>query len=267
MKEFISTYLLYIKTFFKSRAEYRVGFFLGQFSNFYRFFIPYLTFIVLVNEFGTIGGWDFNDLSILFGISILTYSISGTFVWYTVYNMSKIVTDGGLDIYLVRPIGVLRQMIFQRFGDTFIGEIVVTLIFLSAALIAKADTFNVLKIIYFIFVIAGGCFAQCGAMIFLGALSFWILRSGELSNTLYYDIRSMTQYPLIVFPIWIQYLLTYIFPWAFINYYPALILTNKLQSTYDLVLGLLSPIIGIFIFCIGILTFNKGLKKYTSAGN
>lgn len=267
MREFLSTYWLYIKTFFKSRAEYRIGFFFGLFANFYCYFITYSTYWVLVNGLGTIGGWDFSDLSILYGLSLLSYSVSGTLIWYTVYHLGGTITSGGLDIYLTRPIGVLKQMIFQRFGDTFIGQIVVTIVFLTAAFAAKIETMTPFLFLYLVLSVIGGILIQSGGMIIIGALSFWTNRSGEIGDILYYDVRSITQYPLSIFPKWIQYILTYIFPWAFINYYPSLILLNKAHNTSDIVLGLLSPVFGILFLLLALFIFNRGLRRYSGAGN
>ncbi len=267
MREFFSTYWLYIKTFFKSRAEYRAGFFFGMFANFYCYFITYATYWVLINGIGNVDGWDFSDLSILYGLSLLTYAISGTLIWYTVYHLGGIITSGGLDMYLTRPIGVLRQMIFQRFGDTFLGQILVTIIFLTVAIVSKIDTLTPLWALYLIVCIIGGVLIQAAAMILVGSLSFWTQRSTEIGRIFYYDFRTITQYPLTIFPKWIQLMLTYIFPWAFINYYPALVLLNKTESAMDMILGWLSPVIGVLLLLLSMAVFNKGLRKYSGAGS
>ena len=267
MIDFFSTYFLYIKIFFKSRAEYRTSFFFGLFANFYCYFITYSTYWVLVNGLGSIDGWNFSDLSILYGLSLLTYSLSGTLLWYTVYHMDDIITSGSLDTYLIRPLGVLRQMIFQRFGDTFIGQIIITIIFLIVAFLSKQEVMTPLLYGYFVFSIIGGVFIQAGGMILVGSLSFWTKRSREFGEICYYDIRSITQYPLSIFPKWIQYILTFAFPWAFINYYPTLILLNKVEQTFDLMLGLLSPIVGILFLLFSLFIFHKGLQKYSGTGS
>ena len=222
MRGFFSTYGLYIRTFFKARAEYRLGFILGMFANFYCYFITFATYWVIVSGLGNLGGWDFPDLSVLYGLSLITYAISGVLVWYTVYHMDQIITDGALDSYLVRPCGVLPQMIFQRFGDTFLGQILVSAIFLTMAFIRSETPFTFLKMIYLIFALIGGVLIQCASMILIGSMSFWTLRSTDFGRIVYYEIRSMTQYPLSIFPKWIQFALTFVFPWAFINYYPSL---------------------------------------------
>lgn len=267
MKGFISNYWLYIKTFLHARAEYRVSFILGMVSNFYCYFITYCTYWVITSGLGTIAGWTFPDLSILYGLSLLTYALSGTMFWYTVLHLEESITRGDLDIYLTRPLGVLDQLIFQRFGDTFIGQIVVSSLFLGLAFFSNNDSLNLIRILYLILSIIDGVMLQSGGMIIIGSLSFWMNRSSSLGNILYYDLRDMTKYPLSIFPNWIQYLLTFIFPWAFINYYPALILTQKIQSTYELVLAVLSPIVGFSFFKFALFLFHQGLKKYNGAGS
>lgn len=267
MLKFFDIYWCYIKIFFKSRAEYRTSFVLGLLSNFYCYFISYATYWILITSLGDINGWDFSDLSILYGFSILTYSISGVFLWYTVYNMEVLITTGELDMYLTRPLGVLQQMIYQRFGDTFIGQIIVTIIFMIVAFINKVQYITPLFMIYLIFSIIGGVLIQSGSMIFIGSLSFWTHRSTEIGELFYYNIRSMTQYPLTIFPKRIQWILTFVFPWGFINYYPSIILLNKVRNKLEFLLGVTSPIIGVIFLFLALFVFKTGLKKYTSVGN
>lgn len=267
MREFFSTYWLYIKTFFKARVEYRTSFFLGLLSNFYCYFVTYISFWVLTQGTGNIANWDFSDLSILYGLSLITYAISGTLLWYTVFHLEEMIVSGQLDIMLIRPTGLIRQMIFQRFGDTFLGQIIVTIIFLVGAFFIKGQEVTIQKIIFLLLAVIGGVLLQMGSMILFGSFTFWTMRSKELIDIVYYGLRDMTKYPLLIYPKAIQYLLTFIVPWAFINYYPAVIITNKVTNQMELVLGCLSPIIGVVWFSISIIVFKCGLKRYTSAGS
>lgn len=139
-----------------------MGLFLTLFANFYCYFITYATYWVLVYGVSNIDGWDFSVLSILYGLSLSTYSISGTFIWYTVYHLDEIITNGNLDLYITRPLGVLRQMVFQRFGDTFLGQMAVTIIFLVSAFAAKMEQMLALLFFYLLLCICGGVMIQAG---------------------------------------------------------------------------------------------------------
>lgn len=267
MRDFMSIYLAYIKTFFKARAEYKTSFALGMLSNFYCYFITYIIYWVLASGTGLIAGWDFSDLSILYGLSLLTYSISGTLIWYTVYHLEDLIISGQLDIMLIRPQGLIIQMIFQRFGDTFLGQIVVTIIFLCSAFAVRTERLTWYILLYLIFALIGGIFLQTGSMILFGALGFWTMKSRNLIDVVFYDLRSMTNYPLLIYPKAVRVVLTFILPWAFINYYPAMLITGKSGSVIEMILGLAAPVVGIVWFLFALLIFRLGVRRYTGAGS
>lgn len=267
MRDFLATYWVYIKTFFKARAEYKTSFVLGMAANFYCYFITYVSYWVLANGTGAIAGWDFSDLSILYGLSLLTYSISGTLIWYTVYHLEDLIISGQLDIMMIRPQGLIRQMIFQRFGDTFLGQILVTVIFLCGAFVLRAEQLRGYMILYLILAIIGGIFLQTGSMILFGSFSFWTLKTGELIQVVFYDLRDMTKYPLLIYPKVLRVILTFVLPWAFINYYPAMLITGKNSGLWETALGLIAPLVGVVWFFLAILVFRLGVRRYTGAGS
>ena len=266
MIDFLSTYLVYIKTFFKSRAEYKTSFVLGMASNFYCYFITYMSYWVLTSGVNTVEGWDFSDLSILYGLSLITYSISGTLIWYSAYSLEDLIISGQLDIMLLRPQGLIRQMIFQRFGDTFLGQILVTVIFLCAAFAQRAERLSLPMVFYLVLAIVGGIFLQTGSMILFGSFSFWTMKSGALIDLLFYDLRGMTNYPLALYPRALRIFLTFVLPWAFINYYPTLLITGKNITVFETGWGMRAPVGG-GVWCrLGRAGVGSGLKRYTGAG-
>jgi ABC-2 type transport system permease protein len=253
--------------FLKARMEYRFSFFAGIFSNFYCYGVTYITFWVITQHFVTIDGWVFEDMVILYGLHLLPYSLATVFVWYNVFQLEGQITSGRLDGFLIRPMGLIKQMICSRFGDTSLGQVVVSLIFISVIIANIHDRLTAFSYIYLILAIAGGTLLHMGAMIIMGSLSFWTLRSGEISNIFYYNIRTFTQYPLSLFPSFIRISLTYVLPWAIINYYPSLIILQKVQTTEELILGILSPVIGILFFLLSLFVFNRGLRRYSGSGS
>jgi len=263
----IKTYFLYVKVFFKARSEYKVGFVLGIIANFYSYFLTFLSFWVVVNRFQNIAGWDFEDMSVLYGLNLCSYAIAGTFVWYSVYHLETEITTGKLDLYLTRPMSVLGQLICSRFGDTFIGQIIVTLMFLINALVKNAGNLSWKMVVYLLCALLGGIALQMGAMILMGALSFWTLRSERIGELYYYQLRSLTHYPLTIYPKWIKILLTTIVPWAFINYYPAMVVLKKTVTQWDYILGMAAPLAGFLFLGFAVWIFHYGLRRYTSAGS
>jgi len=253
--------------FVKARMEYRFSFFSGMFANFYCYFITYATFWVITRQFGSIGGWNFEDMTMLYGLNLFTYSIAGVLFWYTVFHLDGEITSGNLDSYLIRPMGLIKQMVCKRFGDTFLGQILVTLIFMAAAIARISYQMTAFSYAYLLLAVLGGVLIQSGAMIILGSLSFWMLRSGNLADIAYYGMRTFVHYPLTIFPPFLRVALTYVLPWAVINYYPSLIILRKVQTAEEFVVGVLSPIIGILFFLLSLFVFNRGLRRYSGSGS
>jgi len=265
--DIVPIYCKYVCMFFKSRGEYVTSFFAGIIANFYCYLITFIIFWIFVQKFKSIGGWGFSELSILYGLNLLTYAIAGTLCWYTVYRLEQIVINGGLDKFLLRPIGIIPQLMCEGFGYTFIGQIVVTIMFLVCAIGKISFKITFLKIIYLVLALVGGVMLQSGAMIIVGSLSFWILRSTGIGQIFYYDIRGFINYPLNIYPTYIKIIVSSIFPWAFINYYPSIILLNKTENIFDLLLGIVSPVVGFLFLRIALFIFKIGLKRYESSGN
>lgn len=166
--DFIRLYFFYVKTFFKARAEYRVSFFLGLFANFITYFLVYISYWIITNKLQGIDGWGFEDLTILYGISLLTYAIAGTLLWYTVYNLSDMIVKGTLDVLLTRPMDIVKQLICYRFGDTFLAQIFVTLIFLGIALYRERAVIGGMKLLYLLLILVSGVCLQTAGMLVVG---------------------------------------------------------------------------------------------------
>lgn len=267
MLDMLELYVSYVKFYLKSRQEYRFGFWVGNIANFYTYFFTYATFWVMTTRFESLANWNFPEISFLYSLNLLTYALAGTIFWYSIYHLEDKVINGELDRYFLRPQGILTQLVCQQFGYTFLGQIAVTVVFLASNLVELGPAWNVLQWFYLSLALLGGVLIQAGAVILIGALSFWITRSRDVGDIVYYNLRQFVNYPLGMFPTLVKIVLTFVFPWAFINYYPAAVLLGKSDGTSELLLGLLTPLVGVVFFGLALFVFNRGLLRYTGAGN
>jgi ABC-2 type transport system permease protein len=243
----------------------RFSFYAGMFANFYKYFITYMMFWAITWRFGNIDGWGLEDLTMLLGLNVLAYSIGGVLFQYTVYQLDNEIVSGNLDSCLVRPMGIIQQLACRRFGDALIGQIAVTVIFMVAAFREISYHMTAFSYIYFAAAVISGVLIQSGAMIILGSLSFWIVRTQKIVSMFCGEMRSFTDYPLSMFPGFIRLGLTYVMPWAIINYYPSLIILRKVETNEEFVVGLLSPVIGVSFFIFSLYVFNAGLRRYAGS--
>ncbi|MDO9629550.1 MAG: ABC-2 family transporter protein, partial [Acholeplasmataceae bacterium] len=93
--------------------------------------------------------------------------------------------------------------------------------------------------------------------------SFWLKNSYPLMQ-ITYNISDFTKYPILIYPKFIQLLMTFIIPFALISYYPALYILGR--TGYLNVMGYLLVVTGILVFA-GLYVWKKGLKHYESTGS
>lgn len=83
-----------------------------------------------------------------------------------------------------------------------------------------------------------------------------------------YTIKSFVNYPITIFPRALQFFLTFLLPFAFINFYPAAMLLRKeIPAGYPAILPYLPPAVGIVAFVLSIRLWNWGLGHYQGTGS
>lgn len=258
-------YYLHIKFTIKAQIQYRTNFITGIFTNFYAYFLIYISISIITFRFKEINGWEYDELVFLAALNLFSYSIASTLLWDFVAGLENYINDGRFDNILIRPIDPIYSMIFDGFSWSGIGQIIVSFFFLFISISNVDVEWTFFKICYIIISIIGSILIQCAALIFFGSLSFWLKKSLTLAQLLFINFRSVINYPISIYGTVIKGLLTFILPWSFINYYPAVFILDK-QDPYKFNY-LLTPIIGLLFFSFSVWLTNLGIKKYKSVGN
>lgn len=116
--------------------------------------------------------------------------------------------------------------------------------------------------------VLGGSMVQAASLIASSTMSFFTVGSNPVMDFLLWDMKQFTNYPITIFPKGIQFILTFLLPFAFINFYPASALLGKsIPDGYPAVLPGLSPLVGLLVFILSILMWNRGLSHYKSTGS
>jgi ABC-2 type transport system permease protein len=93
------------------------------------------------------------------------------------------------------------------------------------------------------------------------------MNSTQIGQIVYYEIRDLTNYPISIYPGILKIMLTVVFPWAFVSYYPSLYILDKMSGNWDFILAMLSPFIGVLIFVMSLFFFYYSMRRYESCGN
>jgi ABC-2 type transport system permease protein len=83
----------------------------------------------------------------------------------------------------------------------------------------------------------------------------------------YRNGRKVATYPISIFKSFIQYFIIFIVPFAFVNYFPAEFLMNKIDNVYPNFVYYLAPFVGVAMYTLAYIFWRIGLKHYKSSGN
>ena len=265
----IKLYLSFIKVYISSVMEYRFAFFVETVSNMINIGSFYVFLGVVFEQVSSISGWTYYEALFLVSLNWLCTSISGFFFWTPMVSLAQSIRVGSFDNCLIRPIRPLKFCIFRQFQYTFIGRLLLAMFFLTKSLMHLEMDWNVGKIIYFCITICSGTMIHGALLILMGSVSFWVIDNSEMMNliTSYDGVRTLIDFPLSAFSKWIQVLFTFIVPYAFVNYYPAVFLLEKRGDTvFGPIMVYLPPIAALLLWIAAVLMWGAGLRRYESAG-
>lgn len=259
---------VYTRTIMKSWFQYKVDAILRSLTVFLReatgIFVIYFTLL----KFDTLNGWDIQELLFLFSLLFLTYGI--LIVFFTgLRDFGKTVRNGGFDRFILRPRGLLFQIIFSN-ADWFAaighGGLGIVLFVISAGNVGIV--WNLRTVIYYIAAVIGGVLIQGAIFLLLASLNIYLLETKSLKDLLYWNMRKFAGYPVSIFHKAIQFCMIYVVPFAFINYFPAQYLLRKEDMAgYPAVYMYLTPAIGVCLYLAAYGFWRYSIRFYKSSGN
>ena len=204
----------------------------------------------------------------LFSLLFLTYGIM--IIFFTgLRDFGKTVRDGSFDRFMLRPRGLLFQIIFVN-SDWFAaighGGLGIVLFLISAGNVGIH--WDIFTVVYYILTVAGGVLIQGAVFLFMAALNIYLLRTDSLKELLYWNMRKFAGYPISIFNKVIQIIMIYVMPFAFVNYFPAQFLLRKNDlADYPEVFLCLTPVIGAVMYALAYLFWRFSIRFYKSSGN
>jgi ABC-2 type transport system permease protein len=185
-----------------------------------------LTVLVLFQVTRTIGGFDVREAMLMVGLSSCGFALADLTVG-NIDHLRSYVRTGRLDAVLVRPLGVLPQLVLMDLPLRKLSRALFGTTVLVVALAAADVSWTPPRL-------ALALLAPLAATVFFGAIfvaaatvAFWWIDSGELGNAFTYGGRDFTTYPITVYGGWFRAVFAYGLGFAFVAYHPALALLGR----------------------------------------
>jgi len=256
---------LYFESFknnIKSQLEYKSSFIINSISQLFVFFTYYFVIIALFNKFDNIKGFSVYEVLLCFSIIHFGFAFNETF-FRGIDKFEDLVIDGSLDRFLVRPQGILFQVLCTKVDFVKLLRILQSLIVMVIAILNLDIVWNISKVIVLLLMMLASILIFFGLFVLTASYCFVTIQGLEVKNLFTDGGKNLAQYPISIYRKGVVFFFTFIIPYGFINYYPLLYFIDRTDN----ILYMLSPLLVVVFLIPCLLSFKIGLKHYNSAGS
>lgn len=229
--------------------------------------VELVAILILFSHFGTIGGWDVEEVAFLYGLSCVSFGIAHL-LGSGFSSFSTLIQQGTFDRVLVRPVDTLLQVLaadlqIRRLGETIQGAIV-----LGGAIRVGDIDWTLGKLVYLPVVILSAVLLYLALFSIEATVCFWTTQGTEVINAFTYGGSDMAQYPLHIYQGWLRTFLLFVVPIGFVIYLPSLYLLDKPDPFgLPLVAPFLAPVAGTAFALVAGAFWSLGVRHYGSTGS
>ena len=266
----MDTVKLYLKSMgmlLKSQMQYPASFFMQTLAQLVMEGGELLAVILIVNRFDRLNQWTPGNLYFFFGLMSVTFYLTEFLGRGITGAFPGMVRSGQLDTLLLRPRGVLTQVLCSAIDPRRIACIAVG----TAALIVGSRTspveWTALKALALAESVLFGMLLVLALFMIEAVFTIHSVKSVELVNALTYGGRSACQYPIDVFPRPLRMLFTVVAPFALTLHVPTAYILGKPLYGWPAWTAFVTPLAGAAAFLVMYLVFQKAMRFYRSTGS
>lgn len=252
----------YLSQYFKTRLAYRADL-IGELVSNLLFELSNLVFILVV--FGHVSflhEWTREEIIFIYGFFLIPFALFSMFFDFWDFN-ERYIIRGEMDRILTRPVHPLAQVSLESIAPDRIFGVFSGLIIMGYALIKLELSFAWYDLLVFVVLVTSCVMIYGGVYTAIAAISFFSDSRTGISPMIW-NIQNYGRYPVDIYNSVIRILLTWILPFAFVGFYPSAYFLRKEEwYTY----AMLTPVMGIVFFALGLVVWNLGIKRYRGAGS
>jgi ABC-2 type transport system permease protein len=247
-------------------TTYPAAYFVWSMEKIVRWAVEFVMIYIMLYQFKAIAGWSADEVMLLYALNVGSYSLAGLFFLSISEYLPKEIQSGEFDEVLTRPVNSFLYLMFRDFRIGLFGNILVAVTVLTFCFVRLHITFTFLKFLFFLLVLFGAILIQGALMVAVAIPSFWVVQSKNIHDT-FVSIRNFVRYPLSIYDVWLQILLTVVLPFGFVNFYPAQYFLQKHDFLiFHPVFQFLTPVIGVILFVLAYQYWKFGVNHYQGTG-
>ncbi|MFC3742794.1 ABC transporter permease [Paractinoplanes deccanensis] len=248
-------------------ASYRTSFAVELLTNAGGTVIDVATVFVLFQAAARIGEFTLAEALMMTGLTSAGFVLADMTVG-NIDDLKRYVRTGTLDAVLVRPLGVLPQLVCMDLPVRKLLRLIVGIGVLVVAVGMNDIDWTPARVLLLVI-------SPLTAAVFFGAifvisasLAFWWVESGEVGSAFTYGGRDFASYPITVYGGWFRAVFAYTLGFAFVAYQPALAILDRPDPLgLPAWAGYMSPLVAPAAATVAWLVWRAGVRHYRSTGS
>ena len=266
----MNTVRLYIRSMamlLKSQLQYPAAFFMQTLAQLIMEGGELLAVILIIDRFDRLNQLMPGDLYFFFGIMSVTFYLTEFLGRGITGAFPGMVRSGQLDTLLLRPRGILTQVLCSAIDPRRLACIAVGVAALVMGSRMSSIQWTFIKVLALCESVLLGSLLVLALFMIEAVFCIHSVKSVELVNALTYGGRSACQYPIDIFPRPLRLLFTVVAPFALTMHVPAAFILGKPLYGWPEWTAFVAPLAGVIVFLIMYFVFIRAMHFYRSTGS
>jgi ABC-2 type transport system permease protein len=266
MTKHIRLYFSFAKIAIRSQLAHRSAYWAGLIAQWLSYGATFATLYIMVSNFQVLADWTAEEVLFLYAMNLLSYALGASLFFNPCTQLAGKIRTGEFDAALTKPVSPFGHELYMGFNFAYVSHVTLSVGVMFFASIRAGLEPSLFLALTFAGMIIGAALVQAAFLIAASAFSFFLVNENPVFELLW-TVKSFTNYPLRIYPVFLQVFLTFVVPIAFMNFYPASAILGKgTPFSFPVHLGYFSPLTGIVLFILSILFWNWALSRYQSTG-
>ena len=251
----------------RGQAQYRASFAADVAGSVLFGVLDVVEVFVLFRVTPLLGGFAFGEVFLMSALATCAFAIADLVVG-NVERLNVCVRTGLLDAVLVRPMGVLAQLAAMDVAARRVGRVAFGVAIVAVAAVVAGVPPTPARLVLLVITPLAGAAIFAALFVATAAVAFWWIEAGEIANGLTYGGLTFTQAPITVYGAVFRRLFAYGAGFAFVAYYPALVLLDRPDPLgAPAMLGYAGPVVALAAALLAGLVWRAGVRHYRSTGS
>jgi ABC-2 type transport system permease protein len=258
--ETVRLFGLHLKLGVINEIQYRANFWMQLVQSLIGLLTSLLGLAIVFSKTSSLAGWGPADLLAVVGVYMIVGGLAQLIIQPSLTRFMEDVRQGTLDFTLTKPVDAqilisMRQIAVWKLIDVVLGAVVV-----AVAISRLGERIDWPQAASFVIVLIAGLVIVYSFLLILATCSFWFVRLDNILN-IFQSMYEAGRWPIVIYPAWLRYALTFIVPIGFAITVPAAALAGRISLPMLLgavALAIVLPIVSRWFWL-------RGLQHYSGA--